>query len=101
MAREPMMGGVPGEIPQQHPSINQSMDSDAVQLMMQPDDDMRVVLLSRLEQLTPEELKTLDTMIDGNSARVLLKLLPELEQVIDMIASQVGGQQGPGALASM
>ena len=93
-----------GAVPEQPNTLNQSMGPDAANMMMQADDDMRVVLLSRLESLTPEELQTLDTMIDGNSARVMLKLLPELQQVIEMIAAQVGEAgpgQGRGALSSM
>jgi hypothetical protein len=95
----------PEGVPQQmeSPTINQSMGPEASQMMMQPDDEMRVVLLSRLEQLTPPELQALDSVIDGAAARVLLKLLPELEEVIGMIAAQVGesGDEGRGALASM
>ena len=93
-----------GAMPEQPNTLNQAMGPEASQLMMKPDDDMRVVLLSRLESLTPEELATLDSVIDGNSARVLLKLLPELEQVIEMISAQMGDagpDQGRGALASM
>jgi hypothetical protein len=82
-------------------SINEEMGSDASQAMMQPDDDIRIVVMSRLESLTPDELRKLDSLIDGESARILMKILPELEDVINMVASQVQQQPRMGALAQM
>ena len=38
-----------GAVPEQPNTLNQSMGPDAANMMMQADDDMRVVLLSRLE----------------------------------------------------
>jgi hypothetical protein len=82
-------------------SINEEMGGDASQAMMQPDDDIRIVVMSRLESLTPDELRKLDSLIDGESARILMKILPELEDVINMVASQVQQQPQMGALAQM
>ena len=78
------------------------MGPEAAQMMMNKDEDIRIVLLSRLESMTPEELKTLDRAIDGASAKVLLKLLPELDDLIEMSMSrQMAGRQQGGALARM
>ena len=87
---------------QQQRRLNDEMGAEAAGMMMQPDDEVRVILLSRLESMTPEELKALDRAIDGASARVLLKLLPELQDLIETSMSRkaAGGQQG-GALAGM
>ena len=83
-------------------TLNTEMGQEAAQMMMQPDDAVRVILLSRLESRPPEELKALDRAIDGASARILLKLLPELQDLIETSMSRkaAGGQQG-GALAGM
>ena len=47
-------------------TINREIGPDAAQMMMQKDDDVRVLLLSRLESMTSEELKALDKAIDGD-----------------------------------
>jgi hypothetical protein len=84
-------------------SLNEGMGPESAQAMLQPDPEVRVIVMSRLETLTPAELKKLDSMIDGESARILLKILPELEDVIGMIAGQAQAQQPPpmGALAQV
>lgn len=86
--------------PQQQ-TLNQGMGPEAAQMMMQADPEIQVVLLSRLESLTPQELQALDRAIDSETAKILMKLLPELEQLINQIggAQQRAPQQG--ALAGM
>lgn len=87
---------------QEEMTLNREMGPEAAQMMMNKDEDIRIVLLSRLESMTPEELKTLDRAIDGASAKVLLKLLPELDDLIEMSMSrQMAGRQQGGALARM
>ena len=87
---------------QEEMTLNTEMGPEAAQMMMNKDEDIRIVLLSRLESMTPEELKTLDRAIDGASAKVLLKLLPELDDLIEMSMSrQMAGRQQGGALARM
>ena len=89
-------------MPVQQSTLNTEMGPEAAQMMMQPDEEVRIILLSRLESMTPEELQALDRAIDGNTARVLLKLLPELQDLIETSISRAaaGGQQN-GALAGM
>ena len=86
--------------PQQQ-TLNQGMGQEAAQMMMQADPEIQVVLLSRLESLTPQELQALDRAIDSETAKILMKLLPELEELINQIggAQQRAPQQG--ALAGM
>ena len=86
--------------PNQQRTFNQELGPEISQMMMQADPDIQVVLLSRLESLTPQELQALDRAIDAETAKVLLKLLPELEELINAIGGQ---QQAPqqGALAGM
>tara|TARA_R100000656_G_scaffold124323_1_gene102259 strand:+ start:386 stop:670 length:285 start_codon:yes stop_codon:yes gene_type:complete len=94
MADQMMMG---------EPTLNEGMGPESAQAMLQPDPEVRVIVMSRLETLTPQELQKLDSLIDGESARILLKILPELEDVIGMIAGQAQAQQPPpmGALAQV
>jgi len=93
MAEEMMM--------QESMTLNDAMGQDNAQALMQPDDEIRVIIMSRMEMLSPQELQKLDQMIDGESARILLKILPELEDVIGMIANQTQAPQQAGALAAM
>ena len=82
-------------------TLNREMGPEASQMMMQADPEIQIVLLSRLESLTPEELRALDKAIDSETAKILMKLLPELEELINQIggAQQRAPQQG--ALAGM
>ena len=86
---------------QESMTLNDAMGPDSSQALSQPDDEIRVIVMSRLETLSPEELQKLDQMIDGESARILLKILPELEDVIGMISNQTEAPQQAGALAAM
>lgn len=86
---------------QESMTLNEAMGPDSAQALMQPDDEIRVIVMSRMETLSPQELQKLDQMIDGESARIFLKILPELEDVIGMIANQVQAPQQAGALATM
>jgi len=38
---------------EQQRTLNDEMGADASMMMMQPDDEVRVILLSRLESMTP------------------------------------------------
>ena len=59
--------------------------------------------MARLAGMSPEELKMLDKAITPETARILIKLLPELAELIkaveDMDMPQ--GKQDMGALSSM
>ena len=83
----------------EEPTLNEGMGPESAQAMLQPDPEVRVIVMSRLETLTPQELQKLDSMIDGERARILLKILPELEDVIGMIAGQA--QQPPQPMGAL
>jgi len=84
------------------------MPAEAQQRLMQPSEEIGAVLVARLSLMSPEELRTLDKAITPESARVLAKLLPELEQIIKQISDasaqdrqQPAPQQQMGALGGM
>tara|TARA_R100001377_G_scaffold85341_1_gene71740 strand:+ start:2893 stop:3261 length:369 start_codon:yes stop_codon:yes gene_type:complete len=65
------------------------MPPEAVARLMQPSQEIGAVLLARIANMAPEELRMIDSAITPAVADVLMKLLPELQQII----SQVGGQR--------
>jgi len=78
------------------------MPPEAVQRLMQPSQEIGAVLMARISNMAPEELRMLDQAITPDVIQVLMKLLPELAQIIE----QVGGQNPPspppmGALGGM
>jgi|TARA_R110000796_G_scaffold27531_1_gene75845 hypothetical protein len=82
-----------------------AMDPEARQMMMQADEDIAAVLLARLANMSPEELQSLDSAITPAVASVLMKLLPELGQIIDAVNSEgempEQGEMQMGALSGM
>ena len=82
------------------------MPDQAKMRLMQPSDEISAVLVSRLTNMSPEELRALDSAITPDVARVLMKLLPELRQLIEQVAGGQQQQRMPeegqmGALAGM
>ena len=81
----------------------EQMPEQAKARLMQPSDEISAVLMARLTNMAPEELRALDAAITPDVARVLMKLLPELRQLIEQVSG--GGQQMPqeemGALGRM
>lgn len=89
-------------VSQQPRTINEEIGPESAQIVMQPDPEVKIILLSRLESLSREELQALDRAINSESARVLLKLLPELEELISASMSRKSaGGENRGALAGM
>ena len=97
-----------GERPQMDPAMDtvpsnvmQQMPPEARVRLMQPSEEIQAVLLARLSNMAPEELKMLDSAITPDVAQVLMKLLPELNEII----AKIGGnrQQPPqmGALSGV
>lgn len=88
-------------MPEQMPE--RGMPEQAKARLMQPSDEISAVLMARLTNMAPEELRALDSAITPDVARVLMKLLPELRQLIEQVSG--GGQQMPqeemGALGGM
>ena len=95
MEERPPMPSMEGANMQQ-----EQMPQEAVTRLMQPSEEIGAVLLARLSNMSPEDLRMLDAAITPDVAGVLMKLLPELQEII----SQVGGQQQApemGALSGM
>jgi|TARA_R110000782_G_scaffold42969_1_gene97266 hypothetical protein len=91
MAREPM------QMPDMN-GANMSADNpmrnlppEAKANLMQPDETIAGMLVARLSAMSEEELRMLDTVITPEVAQVLVKLLPELEELI----SAVGAGEAP------
>lgn len=101
MAEEDMMGERPPmpEMAQQPTASAMAMPPEAIQTLMQPSEEMQAVLLARISNMAPQELQMLDSAITPEVANVLMKLLPELGEIIN----QIGGQAEPemGALGSI
>ena len=106
--KEMMQRQMPDRVmmPDQMPNremMPKDMPEEAKARLMQPSDEISAVLMSRLSSMSPEELRSLDSAITPEVARVLMKLLPELRKLIEQVAGQ--SQQMPreqmGALAGM
>jgi hypothetical protein len=84
-------------------NMAQQMPPEALARLMQPSEEIGAVLVARIANMAPEELRKLDSAITPEVANVLMKLLPELAEII----SQVGNQPTPpmqpemGALSGM
>jgi hypothetical protein len=102
MASPPMappgMNGGPGMEPV---SMAESVGPQGMQAMLAPDEGIQMILLARMEALSPSELEALDAAITPETASILMKLLPELGELINAYSGPNGGQQGVGALANV
>ena len=83
-----------------------SMPEKAKENLMMPSDEIGAVLMARLVNMSPQELQMLDSEISPDVAKVLMKLLPELRELISEIEKMgAGGQQMAqtqmGALGNM
>ena len=85
-----------------------AMQPEARQNLMKPSDSIAAVLMSRLANMSPEDLKKLDSAITPDVAKVLLMLLPELRRLIEAVENQQQPKKQPkmmkesmGALGSI
>ena len=106
MAEEDMMGERPPmDMPMEAvpPNVMQQMPPEAHMRLMQPSEEVGAVLLARLSNMSSEELRMLDAAITPDVAGVLMKLLPELQQIISQVGSQQQAPRQPqmGALSNM
>ena len=53
--------------------------------LMMPSDEIGAVLMARLANMSPQELQMLDKAISPDVAKVLIKLLPELKDLIEAV----------------
>ena len=101
MAMEPQQMA-PQQMMPEDPMM-EPQDPRAVEALMRPSQEIQAVLVARLSNMAPEELQMLDSVITPDIASVLLRLLPELQEIIDMAMSQEQPmpQDEMGALGNM
>jgi len=100
MPPEMMPQEMQAPMPPQDPMAE--MPQEARDAVMQPSEELALVLMARLSNMAPEELQMLDTVITPEVARVLVRLLPELAEIINSIeGTPAEMQEQIGALSSM
>ena len=80
------------------------MPQEARARLMQPSEEIGAVLVARIANMEREELRMLDQAITPDVARVLVKLLPELQEIISQMAQapqQAAPEEQMGALGDM
>ena len=76
---------------------------EAKMSLMRPSEEMTAVPMAPLANMSPEEVRVLDKAITPETARILIKLLPELAELINAVEG-MGMQEGKkemGALSKM
>ena len=100
MAEEDMMDARPPMDAAMDMPTETRMPAEAVKRLMQPSEEIQAVLIARISNMAPEELRMLDSAIPPDVARVLMKLLPELREIIAQIG-QAPQRPPMGALGGM
>ena len=67
----------------------EGMPPEARGALMEPDEEIEIVLMSRIANMSQEELSLLDSAITPEVARVLMKVLPELGEIIDRVQGEM------------
>ena len=70
-----------------------NVPEEAKENLKNPSESIQIVLMSRLAEMTKEELSMLDSAITPQVAKVLMKLLPELEMLINAVQKEGGGEK--------
>ena len=68
-----------------NPQLDMGMPPEANEVIMRPSEGIKNALYMRLTNMTPEELRMLDKAITPEVGSVLVKLLPEMQQLIEMV----------------
>jgi hypothetical protein len=84
-ANMPSMEGA--NMPRQ--DVLEGMPPEARGALMEPDEEIEIVLMSRIANMSPEDLALLDRAITPEVAGVLMKVLPELGEIIDKVQGQM------------
>ena len=94
MMEEAMMGERPpmpsmegANMPRQ--DLLEGMPPEARGALMEPDEEIEIVLMSRIANMSPEDLALLDRAITPDVAQVLMKVLPELGEIIDKVQGEM------------
>jgi hypothetical protein len=79
--------GMMGEQPpmESQMQMSEAIPPEAREKIMGSSDVVATILMTRLTQMSPEELQMLDKAITPQVAGVLLKLLPELQKLIEAV----------------
>ena len=74
-----------GENPPMESQMQMGAQEEARQKVMGSSKTVASVLMSRLMEMSPKELQMLDKAITPDVAQVLIKLLPELKDLIEAV----------------
>jgi len=96
MAREPMMMPDMAGANMNAENPMRNLPPEAQKNLLQPDEEIAAMLVARLSAMSEQELQMLDTVITPEVAQVLMKLLPELQELIAAVEGG-GAQQAPQA----
>ena len=92
MAREPMpMPDMSGANMNADKPM-QNLPPEAKKNLLMPDEDIGAMLVARLSAMSDQELAMLDQVITPDVAQVLMKLLPELAELIAAVEGEEGGR---------
>ena len=80
---------------------NQEMMAQAKESLMSSDPEIQTILMSRIGNMSPEELQALDSAVTPAVESALIKLLPELGDLIDTLNSQGAEEPMPEDMASV
>ena len=95
MAEEMQMPDMAGaNMNSENPMRN--LPPEAQKNLLQPDEEIAAMLVARLSAMSEQELRMLDTVITPEVAKVLMKLLPELQELIEAVGGGAA-QQAPQA----
>jgi len=94
MAREPMPNMTGANMSADNPMRN--LPPEAMKNLLKPDEEIAAMLVARLAAMSERELQMLDSVITPEVAQVLMKLLPELQELIAAVEGG-GAQQAPQA----
>ncbi len=78
--------GMMGEQPPMESQMQMGMQESGDKIM-QSSKTVATILMTRLTNMSPDELQMLDRAITPDVAGVLIKLLPELQQIIETVES--------------
>ena len=73
----------------------QNLPPEAMKNLLQPDEEIAAMLVARLSAMSEQELAMLDTVITPEVAQVLMKLLPELQELIAAVEGGGAPQEAP------
>jgi hypothetical protein len=72
-----------------------NVPEEAKENLKNSSESIQIVLMSRLAEMTKEELAMLDSAITPQVAKVLMKLLPELQMLIDAVQKEGDSEEMP------